>query len=111
MNYQHPGLAAGKWKTFSFLDQMGNVGSEISRAIHWRRNDQLRSNEAFERSLELLDMTIEDSKNKSKLKELCLLREMLADHFYFDNEYASSDQGWDDYFYNFAYASAVVKGY
>lgn len=111
MNYQHKELAAGKWNTFSFLGQMGNIGSEIGRAIHWNNKDKKLSLEAFERALELLDLTIEDPKNKAKLKELCILREMLADHFYFDNEYASRDKEWDDYFYLFSYASAIAKGY
>ncbi len=111
MNYQHKELASGKWRKFSFIDQMGNIGSEIGRAISWRSKNKKLSREAFERALELLDLTIEDTKNKSKLKELCLLLETLADYFYFDNEYSSTDKEWNDYFYNFEYASAVAKGF
>lgn len=111
MNYQHKELAAGKWNAMSFLEQMGNIGSEISRTIQWSDKDEKLSKEAFERALELLDMTIGDQKNKNKLKELCVLREMLADCFYFDNKYNSNHQQWNDYFYTFAYASAVAKGF
>jgi len=64
---------------------------------------------AFERALELLDLSIVDAKNKSRLKELLRLREALADHFYFDNEYSSSDASWRKYFFAFSYASRVGK--
>lgn len=112
MNYQHKELAAGKWKEFSFSDQMGNIWSEIGRCANWNKNgDRAMGQESFERGLELLDLTIEDPKNKNKVLELCLLSEMLADHFYFDNEYNSTDEQWDTYFYPFAYASAVAKGF
>ncbi len=59
--------------------------------------------------LELLDLTIEDSKNKKGLKELCRLRKMLADYFYFDNIYGSSDETWENYFYSFNYAAAIHR--
>jgi len=112
MNYQHKNLADGKWKSFSFFNQMGNIWSEIGRCANWnKKGDKEMGKRAFERGLELLDLTIEDSKNKKKILELCLLREMLADHFYFDNEYNSTDKEWDDYFYPFAYASAVKSGF
>src|SRR3989344_1125570 len=85
MNYQHKNLADGKWKSFSFFNQMGNIWSEIGRCANWnKKGDKEMGKRAFERGLELLDLTIEDSKNKKKILELCLLREMLADHFYFD---------------------------
>jgi hypothetical protein len=51
--------------------------------------------------LELLDFTIADPKNKSKLKELLRAREALADHFFFDNEYNSTDEIWQKYFFAF----------
>ena len=59
---------------------------------------------AFERSLELLDLTIADGKNKKHLKEILRLREMLADHFVFGNEYHSEDKAWQNYFYSFNFA-------
>ena len=34
MTYQHQDLAAGRWKTMSFCEQMANVGSEIERAFN-----------------------------------------------------------------------------
>ena len=65
---------------------------------------------AFERALELLDLTIEDKKNRLRLKELLRLREVLADYFQFDNIYNSTDKKWQSYFYAFNYAAAIGKG-
>ncbi len=111
MNYIHKNAADGRWFQFSIFEQMANIGVDIGRTIHWRAKDKEISKKAFERALELLDLTIEDKKNKKHLTELCRLREVLADCFYFDNEYSSTDKNWDDYFYGFNYASAVAKGY
>lgn len=106
MNYQHKQLASGSWSKLSFMEQMANIGSEVERTISWKnKKNRDYSNLAFERSLELLDLTIENSKNKSRLKELLRLREILADYFVFDNEYSSSDQLWRNYFYPFNFAA------
>ena len=71
MNYQHQQLAAGRWKELSFFEQMANIGSEVERTIQWKKkNNEDYSRRAFERTLELLDLTIADPKNKKRLKEL-----------------------------------------
>jgi len=36
MSVQHSELAAGRWVTLSFIEQMANVGSEVERARKWR---------------------------------------------------------------------------
>ncbi len=105
MNYQHKNLAAGRWQTMSFFEQMANVGSEVERAINWREKKKEYSQLAFERALELLDLTLADEKNRGRLKELFRLREVLADYFSFDNIYGSTDQKWRNYFYAFNFAA------
>ena len=75
MNIQHKDLAAGRWNSLSFCEQMANVGSEVERAIKWReKRNAPYSQMAFERALELLDLTVADEKNKKRLKELLRLR-------------------------------------
>ena len=74
-----------------------------------KKGDDKESLQAFFRALELLDLTIQDSKNKDKLKELCRLREVLVDYFMYDNIYQSTDDLWHNYFYSFAYASRIKK--
>jgi hypothetical protein len=107
MIYKHRNLADGKWKKMPFFEQMANIGSEVSRTISWKGKNKEYSNKAFDRTLELLDMTIDDSKNKGRLKELIRLREVLADYFVFDNDYKSNDDLWQKYFYSFNYAARL----
>ena len=103
-------LTKERWFGLSFFEQMANLGSEVGRAIKWKEKDPERSKYAFESALELLDLTIEDTKNKNKpkLKELCILREVLADYFCFDNIYGSNDEKWNNYFYAFNYAASLI---
>lgn len=106
MNYQHKQLAGGRWLKFSFIEQMANIGSEVERTILWKeKQNNDYSQKAFERALELLDLTIADSKNKSRLRELTRLREILVDYFFCDNQYLSSNKLWRNYFYPFNYAA------
>lgn len=110
-NFQHKELAAGRWKNFSFFEQMANVGSEVERAISWRnKGDKEYSRLAVERALELLDLTIDDSKNQKKLRELLRLREVLVDYFYSNNSFASSDRLWQNYFTPFNFAARLNIG-
>ena len=37
MKYQHKNLAKGKWFKLSFFEQMAHIGSEVERAILWRK--------------------------------------------------------------------------
>jgi hypothetical protein len=106
MSVQHRELAAGRWAELTFMEQMANVGSEVERTILWRgRGNAEYSTKALERALELLDLTIADTRNRRRLRELMRVREALTDYFYADNSYGSSDQLWRSYFYAFAYAS------
>ncbi len=107
MNYQHKNLAAGRWQKLSFFEQMANIGSEVERAINWKVKNQEYSQMAFERALELLDLTIKDEKNHSRgrLKELLRLRELLVDYFCFNNIYKSTIDNWKNYFLVFIYAA------
>lgn len=89
----------------TLFEQMANIGSEVERAICWKnKNNPEYCQMAFDRALELLDLTIADSKNKKHLKELLRTREMLSDYFVFDNEYHSEDKAWQHYFYSFNFA-------
>jgi hypothetical protein len=106
MNYQHRELAEGRWNQLSFVEQMANIGSEVERTISWKTKERLDfSSRAFERALELLDLTIADTKNRLRLKELLRVRESLADCFFFNNDYQSTPESWQRYFRSFLIAS------
>ena len=71
MRFQHKELSQGKWQKMSLIEQMANIGSEVERAINWKnKNDKEYSRMAFERALELIDLTISDGKNRWRLKEI-----------------------------------------
>ena len=107
MTYKHEKMASGTWNKFNLMEQLANVGTEVGRAINWREKNAKYSNSAFDRALELLELTINDPKNRGRLKELTRLREVLIDYFVFDNEYGSSDTLWQSYFYPFNYAARI----
>lgn len=108
---QHKDQASGKWFARSLMEQLANVGTDIERAIRWKNKGNLEySQHAFERALELLWFTIEDPKNKGRLKELCRMKETLIDYFMGNNIYRSTDESWQRYFYAFNYAAAMEKG-
>lgn len=101
----HKDLENSRWYNFSFYEQMANIGSEVERAINWKKkNNRAYCYLALERVLELLDMTISDKKNKKRLKELCRLREILVDYLWGENIYQSKEKPTKNYFYAFNYS-------
>ncbi len=110
MSCQHKHLAAGRWSELDLVEQLANVGSEVERAIIWRnRRNADYSRRAFERALELLDLTLADAKNRGRLREPCRVRELLVDYFAGNNGYGSSDELWQKYFLGFAWAARARK--
>lgn len=109
MAYQHKQQAAGEWNKRSLLFQLANIGSEVIRALKWqeKKNKEYAWN-AFERSLELFDLTARDPKNRFRLKEVLRAREAWVDFFAYDNEYHSTREQWEKYF--LAYNWAANKG-
>jgi hypothetical protein len=108
MSFQHQNLAGGKWDDMNLMEQLANVGSEVERAIKWKeKNNPQYCQMAFERALELLDLTISDAKNLSRLKEITRVRELLGDYFAANNSFSSSDNQWRKYFYSFNYAARL----
>lgn len=108
----HKGLTPERWFKFSLFEQLANVGMDIERTIYWKNNNNTEySKQAFERALELLNLTILDSQHKaSSRKELLRVREALIDHFVFDNEYQTTEESWQNYFFAFNYAAALQRG-
>ena len=108
----HTTLTPERWQSLSLFEQLANVGTDIERAINWRkRNNTEYSENAFLRALELLDFTIADPKHRGAiLKELVGTREQLIDYFVYDNEYHSDDKTWQNYFFQFNYAAALQRG-
>jgi hypothetical protein len=106
MEWQHKQMAEGGWQKLSLVEQLANIGSEVERALAWQKRKRLDySQHAFWRALELLALSKQDPKNKTRLKELCRLYEVLVDYFAGENEYGSTPETWRKYFFAFSYAA------
>ncbi len=106
-NSQHKELAEGRWLTFSLLEQLGNIGSEVGRAINWKNKANTEQMQrALDRGLELFDLTLADKRLKySELKEIARAREVVCDFLVGDNEYKSDEKFLNNYFMQFALAA------
>ena len=94
----------------SYSEQMANIGSEITRALNWKRkNNEKYCFNSVVRALELIALTIDSVTVKSHLKELTRLREAILDYFYGNNEFCSSEILWEKYFNHFNRAARKGK--
>lgn len=106
----HSSLESGRWNTFSLAFQLANVGADFGRALKGKLSgDEKRMWPPLERCLELLDLTIADTKNRHCLKELCRLREVICDFFVGGNEYQSTGESLDRYFLAFNVEAQIER--
>lgn len=106
MSYQHKDLAMGRWSQLSFIEQMANIGSEVERALNWQaKHNSAYCQKAFERSIELISLTMESAKVFSRLKELARLREAIIDYFLGTNQFNFDEVSLRKYFSNFIFAA------
>ena len=106
MSFHHSDLAAGRWHSMSLMEQLGNAGSEISRALRARDLGNLdRERSALKRFLDLIDMTIADPRLRGRRREICRLREIVCDYFVGENIYRSTPESLDRYFMPYAKAA------
>ena len=109
MPSQHTDLAAGRWHTLTLVEQLANVGSEVGRTARWKGKDPQACEKAFNRALELLDLTIGDPRWKGRRKELTRVRELLCDAMLGGRVYGGDLAGLDRYFYHFAVAARAGR--
>lgn len=109
MNIQHKNLAEGRWHQLSLIEQMGNIGSEINRAVRWQNKDDKLFESTVSRALELLDLTISDPRWRNRLKELVRVREFMCDAVFGNKEYRTSLEDINRYFFHFALAFRIHR--
>ncbi len=110
MDVQHRDLAAGRWWELSLAEQLGHIGSEISRTVRWKPRNLDVSQRALYRALELLDLTLADPRLREtpwRIREIARAREVVVDHFVGTNEYGSSDTSLQKYFDAYALAARL----
>jgi hypothetical protein len=105
---RHKELAAGRWWTLTLAEQLGNVGSEVSRTLKWRSRNPQIADEALARALELIDLTLDDPRHRAspaRLREICRAREVLLDFLIGPNQHGSTEATTQSYFDTFALAA------
>lgn len=107
--YRHQGLAAGRWRELSLAAQLANVGAEVGRIARWRGRDERLATGAFERALELLDLTLADPRWLGRLREIARARELLCDAVSGGREYGATLEELDRYFLAFAVAARAHR--
>ncbi len=111
MSVQHRDLAAGRWWELSLAAQLGNIGSEVSRATRWASKNPALAEGALHRALELFDLTLDDPRlrrSPPRLREVARAREVVADFFAGPNQYQSTAASLQKYFD--AYVMAARAG-
>jgi len=103
----HIELINGKWNTLSLAEQLGNIGSEVSRTKRWQGKEETSFVNASERALELFDLTLDDIRWRGRHKEIARAREVFCDALFDGKEYSSSLVDLDKYFFHFAVLARV----
>jgi len=71
-------MELNRWQKFSKREQLLMIGSEFLRAKTWQKKDNEKFISALWRALELIDLTLSDSKWKKDSRILLVLREEVA---------------------------------
>lgn len=92
------------WPTHSIVYQMGNIGSEVSRALKWKeKGNSHRAATAIDRALELYDLTIAANvNNPPRLREVLIAREEFCDYFFGGNSWHTDPARMQKYYDGFA---------
>ncbi|MEK7509276.1 MAG: hypothetical protein AAB605_01030 [Patescibacteria group bacterium] len=101
----HAQLAEGRWQQLTLAEQMGNIGSEVSRAATAFGKNEARLESALIRGLELFDLTLADPRWKGRKSEIGRAREVFCDAVLGGKEYGTTFPGLQKYFDQFALAS------
>ena len=106
----HTSAAAGGWARLELVEQLGNVGSEVERAIRAHeagRTDRFES--ALERALELFDLTAADPRWRGhRCQEILRAREEFCRLFFDPDVPPDSARGLRRYFLGFAWAARAL---
>ena len=96
-------MSEENWHGKTLAWQLGNIGSEVLRAINREKiGDDAGRQNALERALELIDLTLSDISNSGRLKEVVRLRELLAASYVNDDYYKVSLGDLQNYLLPFA---------
>ena len=103
----HRNAAAGGWERLELVEQLGNVGSEVERAIRAHEAGRVgRFESALGRALELFDLTAADRRWRGqRCQEILRAREEFCRLFFDPEVTPHSAGGLRRYFFGFAWAA------
>lgn len=106
----HKKTAAGGWARLELVEQLGNVGSEVERAIRAHEAGRAsRFEGALERALELFDLTAADPRWRGhRCQEILRAREEFCRLFFDPDVAVESARGLRRYFLGFAWAARAM---
>lgn len=96
-----------QWAQLSIIKQMGNIGSEVGKAINaQRRGKTERINGAIDRALDLFDATAEllVKERSPRTKEVLRARDEFL-RLFFDGTFENDAEGIEKYFTQFSVAA------
>jgi hypothetical protein len=92
----------------TIFEKLGNIGSEVDRAIRAaRRGDSAAWRAATWRALDLFDATVETEKSPARLKEILRAREQFLNLL--DKNNLADAKGLEKYFTEFAVAARSAR--
>lgn len=95
-------ISITQWTKLPTSVQIANIGSEAERAIGWKKKRQYEYvKKSFDRTMQMLYLTIDDRKNTGNLRELTRMREILVDFLIGNNSYRTPTDFWGEYFGHF----------
>jgi len=101
-----------RWAELSFNEQMGNIGSEVGRAIIAHREGKPdRESRAIDRAIDLFSATTEvliGTKYSYRLKEVLRARDEFL-RLFFDGTFEADADNIERYFMYFAYAARAGR--
>ena len=106
----HKRAAAGTWHQLDLVEQLGNVGSEVDRAIRAHQAGRTtRFESALERALELFDLTATDPRwHGHRCQEILRAREEFCRLFFDPDVPSGSAAGLRRYFFGFGHAARML---
>ena len=97
-----------RWGKMTINEQMGNIGSEVGRAIIAHRNgNKAREDRAIDRAIDLFSATVEalvGTERSYRLKEVLRAREEFL-RLFFDDTFESDADKIERYFMDYAFAA------
>jgi hypothetical protein len=103
----HSGLAAGRWRSLTLVEQLAHVGSEVERTLRARDQGLTdRFDRAADRALELFDLTATDDRwAGARRREILRAREYFCRVCFGDDAEVDAPDYLRRYFLQFATAA------